>query len=353
MTRFTIVFLVFAFSAQAQQRPWDVEATPLWGALLPHHEDMLYMRDGHVKGGEISITKQTDGTKDWHHRYFFPRWGLSINGYELGSRFMGTGLGGRIFFDLPLTEARKVFLKISFGAGWIEKPFDLDDNVHNSAIGSQLNAALGFEAHFNLSLGEKWLFRPGIGIHHYSNGAMTMPNSGINLALVRLAFLYQFAPQPLPELSIPEFEKRKANIIFGISGGMKEIKPIGGRKYGILNLFGIYQKRISGKSSFGGELGVNYNESLQYANDDADQENPDGRDNFRPYIAGIYQLHFDPLSIRFSLGSYIAPRYTDDGLIFLRYHLVYDLNKFQFFVGLKSHYAKADNGELGIAYKLR
>jgi hypothetical protein len=353
VTRLALLFLLITFSAQAQQTSWDIEATALAGVLLPHHEDMLYLRDGHVLGGEISMTKSTDGSKDWHHRYFFPRWGFSVNAYDLGSQYMGNGYAGRIFFDLPVTVKRNFFLKLSIGAGWIEKPFDADENTRNSAIGSHLNAALGLEAHFNFKLGEKWAFRPGIGIHHYSNGASKMPNSGINLGLIRMAFMYQFAPKPLPELKIIEYTPTKANIIIGVSGGFKEIKPIGGKKYGVINVFGIYQKRISGKSSFGGELGVNYNESLQYANDDADQENPDSKDNFRPYIAGIYQLHFDPLSIRLSLGSYIAPRYTDDGLIFLRYHLVYDIDRVQFFAGLKSHYAKADNIELGLAYRLK
>jgi hypothetical protein len=353
VTRIAIIFLVFTFSAQAQKTSWDIEATPLWGALLPHHDDMLYLRESHIKGGEISLTKRTDGSKDWHHRYYFPRWGFSLTGYDLGSQYMGLGFGGRIFFDLPITESRKLFLKLSFGAGWIEKPFDLDENVRNSAIGSHLNASLGVALHYHIPLSERWILSPGIGIDHYSNGAMQMPNSGINLALVRMALLYRFNPQPLPTLEKAPYEPEKFRIIMGASGGMKETKPIGGRKYGILNLFGIYLKRVSGKSSIGGELGINYNESLQYANDEADRDNPDSRDNYRPYIAGIYQLHFDPLVLRFSLGSYIAPRYTGDGLIFLRYHLVYDLNRFQFFAGLKSHYARADNGEIGIAYKLK
>lgn len=353
VSRLALFFLLITFSAQAQKTSWDIEAAALGGVLLPHHEDMLYLRDGHVKGGEISFTKETDGSKDWHHRYLFPRWGLSIDGYDLGSRYMGNGYAARMFFDLPMTKARNFFLKISFGAGLIERPFDMDDNIRNSAIGSQLNAALGVEAHFNLNLGDKWSFRPGIGIHHYSNGAMKMPNSGINLAVIRMAFLYEFAPKILPELSVPEFKSTKAKLLLGVSGGMKEIKPIGGKKYAIVNLFGIYQKRISGKSSFGGEIGINYNESLQFTIDSGDPENPNPKDNYRPYLAGIYQLHFDPLSIRLSVGSYIAPRYADDGLIFLRYHIVYDLSRVQFFIGLKSHYAKADNGELGIAYRLK
>lgn len=353
VTRLITLFLLLTISAQAQKTGWDVEATPLGGVLMPHHDDMLYLRAGHVVGGEVSLTKLVDGSKDWHHRFFFPRWGLSLSGYDLGSTYMGNGYGGRVFFDLPITKARKLFLKVSFGAGYITKPFDLETNGRNSGIGSHWNAAIGVEAHTTIDLSENLAFRPGIGIHHYSNGALVVPNSGINLAMLRMTLLYRFSPSPLPDLSIPSFEPAKSNILIGLSGGMKETLPIGGKKYGVVNFFGIYQKRITGKSTFGGELGLNYNESLQYANDDGDQDDPNPKDNFRPYVAGIYQLHFDPISIRLSVGSYIAPRYRDDGLVFLRYHLVYDLSRFQFFVGLKSHYAKADNGELGVAYRLK
>ncbi|MEM9051610.1 MAG: acyloxyacyl hydrolase [Bacteroidota bacterium] len=351
--RFVFLAFFLPIIVFGQSNRWDIEVSPLGGVLMPHHADMEYLVDGHVLGGEISLSKRVDGSKDWHHRFLFPRWGVSLDAYDLGTNYLGTGYASRIFFDLPLNKSRTFGLKISFGAGWITNPFDENDNVRNSAIGSSLNAAVGIEAHYNFNLSDKIAIRPGIGIHHYSNGAWKMPNSGINLGLLRVGVMYRFEEREIPEIQTKEIGPQTAEIMVGISGGLKEIQPIGGDKYGVLNFFGIYQKRISGKSTFGGEIGLNYNESLQYKNDDSTTGEPNPSDNYRAYLSALYQLHFDPLAIRFSLGSYIAPRFTDDGLIFLRYHLVYEIEKFQFFIGLKSHYAKADNGELGIMYRLK
>jgi hypothetical protein len=349
----TFIFLFSLSGLSAQNAQWSIEGAALAGFMMPHHEDMEYLVDGHVVGGELTASKTVDGSKDWHHRFLFPQWGVSVSGYDLGSEYLGNGLSGRVFLDLPLTKSRKWYMKISFGAGFIDRPFDEDNNVRNSAIGSKLNASIGIETHYDLKLSERLTFQPGIGIHHYSNGAFQMPNSGINLALLRLGVSYDLSTKTLPELEVKEFTRESGQIWFGLSGGMKEIQPIGGPKYAIINAYGIYQKRISGKSTFGGEIGLNYNESLQFKNDESEINGPDSRDNYRPYIAALYQLHFDPLLLRFSLGSYVAPRFTDDGMIFLRYHIVYEKNRFQFFIGLKSHYAKADNVEIGTAFRLK
>ncbi|MCH2214524.1 MAG: acyloxyacyl hydrolase [Flavobacteriales bacterium] len=351
--KFLLLLLSVPVLVFGQSNKWDIEVSPLGGVLMPHHADMEYLVDGHVLGGEVTFSKRADGSKDWHHRFLFPRWGVALNAYDLGSSHLGTGYASRLFFDLPLNKTRELGLKISFGAGWITNPFDEEDNVRNSAIGSSLNATVGLEVHYNLNLSDKISIRPGIGIHHYSNGAWKMPNSGINLGLLRVGIMYRFEESEIPEILIKEMGPQTSEILAGISGGLKEILPIGGDKYGVLNLFGIYQKRISGKSTFGGEIGLNYNESLQYKNDDSPSDGPNQSDNYRAYISALYQLNFDPIAIRFSLGSYIAPRFTDDGFIFLRYHLVYEVERFQLFIGLKSHYAKADNGELGIAYRLK
>ncbi len=336
-----------------QNSNWNVEAAPLGGFLMPHHDDMLYLIDGHVLGGELSFSKTVDGSEDWHHYFAMPRWGVSLNAYKLGSEYMGEAISGRLFFDLPTGKSRLFSLKISIGAGWIERPFDEDDNVRNSAIGSSLNASVGLEGVLNIPLNEKLVLTPGLGIHHYSNGAMKMPNSGINLAMLRVGLRFGNNVAPAIEDRKSQFEKGKSEFLFGISGGMKEIKPIGGEKYGIVNLFGIWQKRLSPKSTFGAELGVNYNESLQYRAQEDQESELDPSENYRFYVAGLYYLHFDPIKIRLSAGSYLAPNFTDDGNVFLRYHLMYTFGKFEIFTGLKTHYAKADNIELGMQYRIK
>ncbi len=323
------------------------------GVILPHHPNMKYLVTGHLPGAELELAFTTDGSKPWHHAYNFPSWGFSLDGYNLRSPSLGYAGALRIFYDLPLSRNRVLGLKMGLGIGYLEKPFDLENNFHNSAIGSHVNVALGLNLYGRVALSDNWLLKPGIGIHHFSNGAITLPNTGINLAMIKLLFTYSPSGFETPQRIEKPFEKSQLEILAGTSFGVKQVAPIGSKRYGVANLFTIVQKRVNEKSTFGAELGLNYNASLQHRDVGAEKASMNSADNYRAYLAGLYQLNFDPLAIRFQIGTYLFPRFDADGMIFFRYHVVYNFDRWQAFIGLKSHYAKADNGELGIAYKLR
>ena len=346
---------MFAFSANGQDtlKRATFSIAPMAGIIMPHHPNMQYLVDGHIPALELEIGFITDGSKPWHHAYNFPSWGFAVNAYNLQSPHLGYAGAARIFYDLPLTRNKSLGLKMGFGAAYIEKPFDLENNFHNSAIGSHINVSLALSLYGRISLSDQWLLKPGIGIHHFSNGAMTLPNTGINLAMLKLLFTYSPTGFKTPHRIEEPFLKQRGEFLVGSSFGAKQIPPIGSKRYGVANLFGIWQKRISKKSGFGAELGLNYNASLEHRDVGPVKASNQSADNYRAYIAGLYELNFDPIAIRLQVGSYIFPNFDADGMIFFRYHLVYKTVRWQVFTGLKSHFAKADNIEIGLAYKLK
>ncbi len=352
--RFLTVVLIFAFghavSGQDAANPWHFSAGAGGGFIVPHHPDMKYLVEGHVLAGEVSIFKVTDGHKDWHHYFNFPAWGVSFNALDLRSDDIGSAYTAMIFLDAPLNPKRTLGIKMSIGGGWITKPFDEDDNFHNSAIGSFANASLALEGYVNIPLSESIFIRPGIALYHISNGAMKMPNSGINMPILKLNIGYLGSAPPKHERLQPEFVKPSNQMTTGASFGMKEILPIGGPKYAVVNIFAGWRKRFSPKSSYGAEAGINYNESLSHREEGSS-------DNFfydfRAYIAAQYQLHFEPFGIRLQAGGYLFPAFEEDGSVFFRYHLIYEWERVEFMAGLKSHFAKADNIEVGAAYRFR
>lgn len=339
--------------AQDSTRHISIGIDPMYGVFLPHHPEIEYLVGGHIASLELEVAFATDGSEPWHHAFNFPSWGFDANVYDLSSPYLGKSAATRIFYDLPITRSRSIGLKMGIGIGYIEKPFDKDNNFHNSAIGSTLNAALALNVYGKIPLSRKWVLKPGIAIHHMSNGAIKMPNSGINLALLNLMISYDPKGFETPTRREIPFTPKPGYLMLGASYGAKEIYPIGGQLYNVVNIFGMYQKRVSPKSSIGGELGLNYNASLSHRVDEEGETAGEAADNYRAFIAGLYQLHFDPFGIRFEAGSYIAPNYKGDGLIFFRYHLLYNLDPIQVFFGLKSHFAKADNFELGLGYIIK
>lgn len=336
--------------AQVSSNPWRIAANAGKGFAIPHHPEMKYIIEGHVATAGLDFFKVTDGHRDWHHWFNFPSYGFSFSAFDFGSSRIGYGISGLVFLDMPITKNKAIGLKMGLGAGYISEPFDGDLNYHNTAIGSTINASLALEGYVNLKAGKHLLLRPGLALQHFSNGAMQIPNSGINIPLFKLQVSYLGLHPPVRERANPVLEKKYSVWYAGASFGNKQILPVGGPRYFIMNAFGIWERRITPKSSFGTELGVNYNESLSYR-----QENEGGTllYDYRAYLAGIYRLHFEPFSLRLQMGFYLFPEFKSDGNIFLRYHLLYDLGRIQLLAGLKSHWAKADNIEIGAAYRLK
>lgn len=354
-SRLSILFcFVFCLSAMAQETPskWEFGATGYGGFLMAHHPEIQYIVEGHIKGFELQVGQRTDGRKDWHHNFNFPSFGLTLGAANLGSSYLGNAYSARWFIDLPLNKSRWLGLKMDLGAGYIEKPFSTFENIHNSAIGSHMNVTLALGLYGRIKLGESFDLKPGIGIQHYSNGALKMPNSGINVAVAQVSLVYHQS-RALPERIVKELEPSKIAYFVGSSFGLKEINPIGGKKYEVLNIYGQGIKRISPKSSLGAELGMNYNASLEDRMNEIEKGTGETADNYRIMISAIHQLHFDPFGLRFQVGTYIAPKFTEDGPVFFKYHVYYDFKDWQIFVGLKSHFAKADNGEIGINYRIK
>jgi hypothetical protein len=347
----SFTFLLSALQIATAQSKLTYRGGAMVGFLAPHHPEMAYLVNGHSKGLQADLAWKTDGSKDWHHAFNFPTWGLTFNAYDLSSPYLGSAASARLFIDLPLNPKKSLSFKMSIGGGYVEKPFDLDDNYLNTSIGSFVNSALSVELLTRIGLSEKLSLKPGLGIHHFSNAAIQLPNSGLNLVMVKLAMEYDPGTFQTPVREKRALAKKYNAIYVGASAGAKRILPIGGKLYLAGNVFGIWQRRVSQKSSIGAELGLSYNSSLQDRDTDSGVSN-DPADNYRPYLLASYQLHFEPFGLRFQGGSYLFPKFKDDGLIFLRYHLLYNLSQYQVFVGLKSHFAKADHFEVGMAYKL-
>lgn len=348
-----IFFAVFtAYSAYAQQE-FSYTFTPFAGFLIPHSPSMKHLQDGHIFGLSFEADLRVDGEKQWHHHYNFPQYGLSFNYMDLASEHLGSSYSILTHLKLPLNKARNVKFQMGLGLGYISKPFHLEQNLMNNAIGSCLNVALQLKLLSRIVINNKLTVLPGISIRHFSNGAYKLPNKGINIAGIDLAIEFgQGNRKNLPERNDHKSEKEKINFYVGTSIGLKEVLPIFGPKYPVYSLFTLAMKRVSPKSSAGLEAGGIYNTSLPEVLRDRGEESPKEITALRAHVAASYKLHFGNLGLLLQAGVYVFDKYEVDGPIFLRYHLQYNVTEqWILTTGLKSHYANADNAEFGIVYK--
>jgi len=131
----------------------------------------------------IEFGWQTDGSKDWHHVYNMPSFGIGLYGsdyFETEDLGDPTSLYG--FFVWPLKRAdRWTFnFEIAFGFTNNWNPYDPVNNPHNTSfgLGRSVHIEGGLSAEYRLA--RKWSLIAALTATHFSNGGTQRPNHGLN-----------------------------------------------------------------------------------------------------------------------------------------------------------------------------
>ncbi len=150
------------------------------------------------------------------------------------------------FLDMPFgRNLKNRRLRFGFfgqlGLGFNANPFDEDENPLNNYLGSKVNVYvhLGLNAQYKLS--NRLDLVTSLGLKHYSNGATTKPNKGLNMVPISLglrANLGEPFDNSQPRIEYPDLEKR---------GFWNFAMYLGARNY-----------EIGDPAYFRGGLGVNY-----------------------------------------------------------------------------------------------
>jgi len=219
---------------------------------------------------------KTDGRKLWHQLYAYPEWGFGLyfanffNKAELGTP---TALYG--YFKGPFFRWKNLSFNyvVGFGLTWNWKPYDTEANPFNVAIGSYrtvyIDAGLSLDWKFARRLTASF----GVSFTHFSNGATSVPNMGLNLAAPSIGLKYQLKNEP-PEIIKQEVPKYKDNweVMLIAAGGVKQVEfdttntglsdKYLGVNYGIFTLMPTINRQISHKVKFGGGLDFAYDGSI-------------------------------------------------------------------------------------------
>jgi hypothetical protein len=126
---------------------------------------------------------QTDGSKNWHHSYNFPSYGIGIygadyfNDEELGKP---TSLYGFYVWPLSRSPRWKFNFELAFGFTNNWEPYDPVNNPQNVAMGLGRSVHIEVGANAEYRLADRWSLIGGITGTHFSNGGTQRPNHGIN-----------------------------------------------------------------------------------------------------------------------------------------------------------------------------
>lgn len=371
----------------APRNPWRASVSMHGGFVIPHSNIIQPLVTSHAAAASVFLHRQLSGGKAWHHAYAFPEHGVDVTAIYTGNpEQLGNQLAVSYMLQLPITHKvrsgsgasyfgqyatnRRTFFSMGIGIGYSNRPWKLETNHQAAVLGSSFNAALSLQCMHRRDIRRLGTCGFGVRITHLSNGAFQLPNLGTNTASLFL----QFTPRDhrnenmhtehggesmhmepgvkysCKELSIFGLQDRSTWSV-SLATGWKEIPPPGGAKYQAVTCQLMHEHRRRIKSSWGYGLDALYNRSLlAVMNRNADTS----YSRLRPLQAGGivgFNIHFHRFELKMQQGIYLWDRWRGDGLLYHRFGLRYRFHQHWFAqLTLKTHFAKADFGELGIGY---
>lgn len=352
------LFLLFLSTTNAQEtkNTLGVGANYHYGFISPHNVLVNEIIKEHTQMYQLDFFKETTGKNQWEQYYNYPRIGVSAVFINSGNpESLGNMYGVFPYIDFPLNQWKITWdFKFGAGLGFVEKPFDRTDNYKNLVIGSHLNALIYADTHWEFQLSKRIKTSLGVALTHFSNGSLKRPNLGINIFSAHYGFSYNFGNKENIVAKNDEIrEKKFSHVVLG-TFGLKEVDPIGGRKYMVYNASYNLLRTITNKSTIGVGVDFFYNTSLEPLIVRLQHEDLGKLGNLCIGLSGIYALEMGKVSLMFQTGFYGYKNYKSDANIYTRIGTRYRLNDKIFFnLGLKTHFFVADFIEYGIGYQLK
>ena len=259
-------------AAVAPHAPLIVGAYAQGSIILAHTAAIRHLVASHPTGFEVNLQRQTTGAAPWHGWYKFPKLGLALTYYDFHNPVLGYVFSASPYISKSFSRGAKHDFSFRLGAGlaYLTNPYSQETNHKNTIASSALNATLQFRFEYDYALTPHLGLLAGLGLNHYSNGATTKPNFGVNLPSVVLGLNYHeqravakvFHEGPLPG------EIGATFLNLSTSLGYKQRTEGDHQKYLVNSLTVAVGRRANRKSNL--LLGVEgfYDRSLQAQLDD-------------------------------------------------------------------------------------
>lgn len=330
------------------------------GMLYKNNRIKEELGEVYYNGVNLKIGWQTERGPDPYHQLFnYPIYGIGLYSSTFRKAAIGTPNALYGFVAIPIKPDRfsrwDFNYRISLGLASNFEPYDEENNPFNTLLGTHRNVFIDLGLQANYKLSNHLQLGTGFAFHHFSNGAIRKPNSGINLIPLTVALTYIPYPKRFDfgKDSIPPLEDTdKFDISY--AGGVKQLQQ-GGKRYFKSTLGLFWSRPVRYKWQLG--LGAN----LFYSAAGNDAESAGGQaGSFRALFSGGPAINIDHLLtsrlyMNGNIGWYIHRNKfngeTDP--IFLRIGVRYRFWKNAYSgISIKAHKAVADYVEWTMGYTL-
>ncbi len=345
-----------SIAQEGKNYSFNIEPKVHYGFIIPHRTGIKNLIKGHVKGFELNYDIPTFGEKKWQQLYHYPTWGFSFYFADLANPLQlgfATGIFPYINFSTIKKDIFNLNFHLGWGVGYISKPFNRIENYKNIIIGSKINAiiSLGCEAEWKLT--NRISASSGISLTHFSNGAFTIPNLGINIPTANAGLSCYFGKVGKSLIIDSVTAKNgKKEISYFAAGGLRAVYPLGStEKYAAFSMGITFALLSSVKNQFLVGYDLFYNTAHYDYFKRAKIILKNQFENLQPGISLFYAARISRISIITGMGYYIYSKYKQDGPVYHRIGMRYQVTENIFAnVTLKTHFFKADFSEWGIGY---
>jgi hypothetical protein len=289
--------------------------------------------------------------------YRRPIMGIGIYSSTFNNQNVGEPNAIYYFFKMPFSFPSNKRLSFAYGAAfglsYNFSPFDELDNPTNIFIGSYRNYYVHFEFNALYRLNKRFTLDGSIGFKHFSNGAFSLPNAGINLVPITVGLRYQLGdPDDKVDRTRMKLPRNKGFNLFnvGLIMGSKNY-DIGERNYFKGGLGINYLRQISHKYRMGAGIDIYFSEGAE------DRDLSDDSYVAKSYavaVNGAWEWLLNKnLFVPLAIGVYLHRNEAngDKTPYYLRAGLRYRFNNNIFFGGtIKAHGGAADIFEYTLGY---
>ena len=331
------------------------------GFLMAHRSAMKHLVRENSYGFELGYIKHLQGTAE-DADYHFPAIGFSAEYRNFGyDDVLGKALSFSHFFNEPLFQRPSFFIDFQYGMGigYITKKYNLENNLTNNAIGSHINAKVTLKLLF-LKYFDRYSLGAGLEMSHFSNGAITYPNLGLNLpsAFLQIGFLEK--PRT-PILKSENYASEvfhvntKHNLLLSTILTVKQVRanPNLPKRYPVFGLRATYQKSQQDYQkhwSWEGSVELIHNESNLFVYPDSTFNRSDVL-QIGLYAGASYKFYRSEIIM--GLGYYLRDNINTIGRLYNKIgYRYYVKNNWYGLFNIRANLGKADFFEFGFGYKI-
>lgn len=319
---------------------------------------ILNNKAGHlIEDFPVALTAKWEsglsGERYWHQLLQETSLGIELAYFDYRSRKLGKTIHLARTMNFSLFSYRFLELGIDIGCGlaYASNSYSEGVNIDNNAFGSpvlfHLQGGLQLMASFrNFQIEAKYM------LDHFSNGAISTPNSGLNVINSAVSVGYRFGDDLVHEPFNPKPFTTENKLFIRFGGGIHDIIPYGFGPFPFATAAIEYHRVYHPIHRwFVGLEGIwsgaySFSARLAYSNGELPSVPYHGRIGLFPG----YELGLDPFAIFVSAGVYVFKPYDNNAPFFQRYGLKYYITDKLFLTAtLRTHRFVAEFVETSIS----